>query len=110
MKQPLAFPYRDRTDAPATAPLIAKPEKKLYDAVFSGPKGEINPMGLKVPGSIPVQLFPKTAVKWIIRTPSKGNAQFCAATFDNPEKAMAHVEHSLFERRETEWTQSDLLD
>jgi len=109
MKKPLEFPYRDRVDA-APAPLTAKPEKKLYDAVFSGPKGEINPMGLKVPGSIPVQVYPKTATKWIIRAPGKSKAPFCAATFDNPEKAMAHVEHSLFERRESEWTQSDLLD
>jgi len=109
MKKPLEFPYRDRVDA-APAPLTAKPKKKLYDAVFSGPKGEINPMSLKVPGLIPVQVFPKTAVEWIIRTPSASKAPFTSHVFSTPLQAMDYAEQNLFQRRETEWTQSDLLD
>lgn len=77
------------------------PKRLLYNAKFSGPKGNLNPMGLKVPGLIAVQLFPKTAIKWIILNPdTKG--QLSPITFFSPDQAMGQLS-AIFEKQETEW-------
>ena len=78
------------------------PEKLLYDAKFSGPRGAINPMGLKVPGLISVQLMPNwNATKWAIRNPDT-NKPLTKLTFESPSLAMAHLPE-LFARQETDW-------
>lgn len=77
-------------------------QKLLYTAEFSGPKGEVNPMGLKVPGRIPVQVFPIRCDKWIIHNP-KSKGQFSKQSFDTPDKAINYTRECLFEKQETEW-------
>ncbi len=66
------------------------PQKLTYDAKFRGPRGDLNPMGLRVPGLISVTIFPKTAEKWIIRNPDT-NGQMSPHVFSTPDIAMAHL-------------------
>jgi hypothetical protein len=85
-----------------------QPEKKLYNAKFSGPRGDLNPMGLKVPGTVSVQVWPITALKWTIKNPDTNGALCGKLTFDNPDKAKAYCSE-IFTKQETEWEVSDLL-
>jgi len=76
-------------------------QKLLYDAKFSGPRGELNPMGLKVPGSISVQIFPIRIDKWILNNPdTKG--LLSPRQFISPDNAMAYLAE-IFTKQETEW-------
>lgn len=84
-----------------------RPEKLTYDATFSGPKGELNPMMLKVPGILPVQVFPRTFEKWLIRNPqTKG--QFSKKEFLSADQAINYC-LSIFDKQESEWTIRDML-
>ena len=58
-------------------------------------------MGLKVPGLISVQLFPKTPEKWLIKNPDT-NGQLSPITFFSPDQAMGHLPE-IFAKQETEW-------
>jgi hypothetical protein len=80
-------------------------QKLLYDAKWSGPRGDLNPMGLKVPGLISVQIFPVTGQltsgKWTLRNPdTKG--ELSPHRFISPSDAMAHLS-KIFTKQETEW-------
>lgn len=84
-----------------------RPEKLTYDATFSGPKGELNPMMLKVPGILPVQIFPLTFEKWVIRnTQTKG--QFSKIQFLSADQAINYC-FSIFEKQESEWIIRDMM-
>lgn len=77
-------------------------QRLLYDAKFSGPRGDLNPMGLKVPGLISVQLFPVRSDKWIIKNPDT-NGSLSRHDFPSPDQAMAFLP-KLFEKQCQEWT------
>jgi hypothetical protein len=88
-------------------PYSSKPQKLTYDGKFSGPKGELNPMGLKMPGVLPVQIYPKTSVKWIIRNPqTKG--EFAKHEFLTPEQAINHCSQ-IFEIQHGDWEIRDMM-
>lgn len=80
-------------------------QKCSYNAKFSGPRGELNPMGLKVPGWVSVQLFPETVDRWRIQNPDTKGV-LTAKKFISPDQAMAFLPE-IFEKQETQW---DILD
>jgi len=78
-----------------------KRKKLLYNAKFTGPRGDLNPMGLKVPGWVSVQLYPINADKWIIKNPDTGG-KLSPHDFPSPDIAMAFLSE-IFTKQETDW-------
>ena len=76
--------------------------KLIYSATFSGPRGPINPLGLKVPGIFPVEVKPHRADKWIVRNPET-RKEYSLTCFVSPVSAQNFVAE-CFEKQETPWT------
>lgn len=77
--------------------------KVTYRAVFEQPKGELNPMNMRLPGPFPVEIFGQ-GEKWQAReiaTPAR-NVYKRLYHFTSPIQGMALVEQS-FERRIEAW-------
>lgn len=76
--------------------------KVTYRAVFQQPIGRLNPMGLKVPGDIPVELFGQ-GEQWQAREISRiANAFTRLGRFSGPDHGKKEVTAS-FERQIQPW-------
>jgi len=87
---------------PASTPCGFAWYKLIYSATFSGPRGPINPLGLKVPGIFPVEVKPHRADKWIVRNPET-RKEYSLTCFVSPVSAQNFVVE-CFEKQETPWT------
>jgi hypothetical protein len=76
--------------------------KVTYRAVFQQPIGKLNPMGLKIPGEIPVELF-GGPTRWQARPIDRiANAFTRLGTFGAPSEGQSILEQA-FAHRLTEW-------
>lgn len=81
---------------------ISMNQKLLYDAKFSGPRGDLNPMGLKLPGFISVRLFPIRLDKWTIKNPDIDGVLCGRRHFVSADQAMDYC-GEIFTTQETKW-------
>lgn len=76
--------------------------KVTFRAVFEQPVGKLNPMGAKLPGPQPVEIF-GGGDKWQVRSLSNGNATYAKlGKFSTIEWAQTALRDS-FERQVQDW-------
>lgn len=83
-----------------------------YRATFEGPRGSLNPMGVKLPGAIVVEVFPhtKTCRTFRARTCTNEGAPLRTLVYENtkseiggPADIVKSQAAHLFDRQLTPW-------